>query len=193
MACEAMKKIVLSRRRRVLKTCRKCGSDFETHAFRAETAHYCSRACWSNRAPTATCQRCGSAFKVIAGDREKFCSKSCYSSTLGREGHPSWKGGASLENDRARLSPQLREWRKQVFQRDDFTCRQCGGRGSLHAHHVKAFADHPDLRLDLDNGLTLCVSCHGAIHGKDFSRRPSGVGRRRSKAPPSPPGLPSPP
>lgn len=59
------------------------------------------------------------------------------------------------------------EWRTAVFERDDFTCRDCGKRGGeLHAHHVLTWADHPAERYVVDNGVTLCEDCHRARHRK---------------------------
>lgn len=57
------------------------------------------------------------------------------------------------------------EWRKAVFQRDDYTCQRCGQRGGrLHAHHIKAWAEYPELRYDVANGITYCAKCHQAVH-----------------------------
>lgn len=54
-----------------------------------------------------------------------------------------------------------REWRTAVFQRDDFTCQDCGQRGGrLQAHHIEPYKASPELRHVLANGLTLCVECH---------------------------------
>lgn len=74
---------------------------------------------------------------------------------------PGWKGGVTPANAAARLTVEYKEWRISVFQRDDYTCQGCGTRGVLlHAHHIKGFADYPELRTILDNGLTLCEPCH---------------------------------
>ena len=35
----------------------------------------------------------------------------------------------------------------------------------LHVHHIKSWANNPDLRLDIDNAITLCVHCHAEAHG----------------------------
>lgn len=71
------------------------------------------------------------------------------------------------ERIRIRHSTEYKEWRLQVFGRDDFTCRRCGVRGVyLEAHHVKGFAEFPKLRFDVDNGLTLCKECHIIIDNK---------------------------
>jgi 5-methylcytosine-specific restriction endonuclease McrA len=65
------------------------------------------------------------------------------------------------ENQRIRRSEEYREWRRCVFERDDYRCVRCGQRGGmLNAHHVKPFSAHPELRFDVANGETLCLTCH---------------------------------
>lgn len=78
------------------------------------------------------------------------------------ENNPNWKGGITTENNRIRSSMEYREWRKKVFERDNYTCQHCNKRGgiTLHADHIKQFALYPDLRLDVNNGRTLCLDCH---------------------------------
>jgi len=71
--------------------------------------------------------------------------------------------------------PEYKEWRLQVFGRDNFTCQKCRVRGTwLEPHHIKSFISiikenniksiieaHDCLELwDLDNGITLCKKCH---------------------------------
>ncbi len=62
---------------------------------------------------------------------------------------------------RLKASKEAQDWRKSVFERDDYTCQTCGERGGkLEAHHIKPFAYFPKLRWIISNGLTLCVPCH---------------------------------
>ena len=66
-------------------------------------------------------------------------------------------------------------WRKQVFERDKYTCQSCGKRGGeLNAHHIKPYAKYKELRTEINNGITLCLECHRAIHkkkrGEDLSQ-----------------------
>ena len=75
--------------------------------------------------------------------------------------HNNWKGGITPANKLARTTQEIADWRKAVFERDDYTCQVCGVRGSrLHAHHIERFADRLDLRHDIKNGVTLCKECH---------------------------------
>jgi hypothetical protein len=69
------------------------------------------------------------------------------------------------DNMAIRNSPEYREWRNSVFERDCYTCQICHKQGGrLNAHHIKRFAKYPELRLSLQNGITLCYECHHAVH-----------------------------
>ena len=72
-----------------------------------------------------------------------------------------WKGGITSINRLIRVSFKYRLWRELVFERDDWTCQDCGKRGGkLNAHHIKPFSLFPDLRFVINNGITLCRKCH---------------------------------
>lgn len=77
------------------------------------------------------------------------------------ENNPAWKGGITPINKIIRHSIAYRLWREAVFTRDNFTCIWCGQIGGmLNADHIKPFSMFPELRLAIDNGRTLCESCH---------------------------------
>jgi hypothetical protein len=77
---------------------------------------------------------------------------------------PGWKGGVTPERERIRHSIEYRLWRESVFARDHWNCQNCGYHGDMHAHHIKSFADYPELRFAIDNGITLCIPCHRKLH-----------------------------
>ena len=70
------------------------------------------------------------------------------------------------ETAKKRINYTYRKWRAAVLERDCMRCVKCGSTEHLEAHHIKPFAEYPDLRLDLDNGITLCRACHRALHKK---------------------------
>lgn len=84
-----------------------------------------------------------------------------------------YKDGLSKIRRGLRFTPEYSAWRYEVFHRDGFTCQRCGDErgGNLNAHHIQSFADYPDLRLDVSNGITLCESCHELEHYKPDSIR----------------------
>ena len=55
-------------------------------------------------------------------------------------------------------------FRKLVKERDG-KCLKCGSTERLHAHHIKPWKDYPELRFDINNGTTLCNSCHSKEEG----------------------------
>lgn len=87
-----------------------------------------------------------------------------------------WKGGVTSLKEKIRRISRYKEWRRQIYGRDNYMCRACGKRGVyLEAHHYpKSFKD---IMLEnkiktveqaekcfelwnLDNGITLCRECH---------------------------------
>jgi hypothetical protein len=74
--------------------------------------------------------------------------------------HWHWKGGITPLNLIIRNSKPYKRWRESVFKRDNWTCQNCGIRGGkLRADHIKPFCLFPELRFDINNGRTLCLSC----------------------------------
>jgi hypothetical protein len=98
------------------------------------------------------------------------------SNNLRGEKSYSWKGGITPIILRARHSFKYRQWRCDVFTRDNFTCQGCGKRGGyLEAHHhpsgfSELFYKNKIKTLEgalaceelwnINNGITLCLDCH---------------------------------
>ena len=53
------------------------------------------------------------------------------------------------------------------MKRDNYICQKCFSLEKLLAHHIKEWNAYPKLRFNLDNGITLCNSCHSLLHGKE--------------------------
>lgn len=163
---------------RDISICQNCGREFEHWAGRDRK--YCSKDCWSKREGKIaySCVYCGRVFKDYRSNNRKYCSRSCYNkhkSILMRgKNSPFWEGGRTKKNQLLRNRRKYRKWRKAVFERDNYTCQECGGKSGrgkkvyIHAHHIKHFADYPKSRYKIENGITLCEKCHHLRHSHKF-------------------------
>jgi len=62
------------------------------------------------------------------------------------------------------------DWRKKIFERDDYMCQTCGERGGeLEADHIKMWTLYPNLRYEINNGQTLCKKCHQIKTSQELS------------------------
>jgi len=84
--------------------------------------------------------------------------------------HPRWKGGYAKERQARYKDTEYIEWRTKCLERDNYICQWCGahnGMGEkivLQVHHKVHYCECPDLAYDINNGVTLCKSCHQKAH-----------------------------
>ena len=84
---------------------------------------------------------------------------------------PNWKGGKTSESKRIRNGIEFRLWREAVFARDNWTCQKHKIKGGkLHPHHIQNFAQFPELRFAIDNGITFSEKAHKEFHKKYGNR-----------------------
>lgn len=89
--------------------------------------------------------------------------------------HPMWKGGISSLREKIWQSESFKLWRKAIFERDIWTCRECSQKGgNLQPHHLKSFSNIlKEYKIgtleeainckelwDVNNGITQCKKCH---------------------------------
>lgn len=79
------------------------------------------------------------------------------------ENHTRWiKDRTLIKKQLERNNPNDKQWKYSVYKRDNFTCRiadvNCGGR--IEAHHILSWRDYPELRYQINNGITLCQAHH---------------------------------
>ena len=113
------------------------------------------------------CRFCKVEYNVILARKEKskYCSRKCkgdwQSENLIGEKSSSWAGGFVPAYKYMRNWRIAKEWRKAVFNRDNYTCQSCQKTNCyLEAHHLLPFSFFPDLRWVVSNGQTLCKECH---------------------------------
>lgn len=73
-------------------------------------------------------------------------------------------------------NPDYIAWRNSILQRDQYICQKCHKQckkyeKGLAAHHIKEYAKYPELRLDINNGITLCRECHMEHHGRKLKSK----------------------
>ena len=114
-----------------------------------------------------SCIICNSVFTVYksALHKKSTCSDECSRKLKserqkGEKSHR-WQGGLTNENMLLRKGLDYKSWRESVFKRDNYTCQSCGQYGGhLTADHIKEWCLYPLLRFDINNGRTLCRTCH---------------------------------
>ena len=84
------------------------------------------------------------------------------------EKNSNWKNGISV-NVHSTKEPKYREWRMKVYVRDKFKCRLLSKKckGQLQAHHIKRWAEYPELRYEVNNGIALCLAHHPRKRAKE--------------------------
>jgi len=82
--------------------------------------------------------------------------------TAGEKNHNWISDRTKLAKRQERNDMAYKEWRRQVWLRDNFTCKianpDCAGR--IEAHHILGWSSHPELRYQPNNGITLCHFHH---------------------------------
>jgi len=108
--------------------------------------------------------------KVWDDETRKKISNTLTGRPTGRTGEKCnfWQGGKSSEYTKLKNSLEWKNWRRKVFERDNYTCQECGARNFkgngksvwIHPHHKKSRHEYPYLQFKLSNGITLCRDCH---------------------------------
>jgi hypothetical protein len=151
--------------------CEFCNNEYKTFKnwYNRAKHHTCSRKCASDlkkKLSTKECKTCGKSFYSKSHQSEKlYCSKKCFGKSRQGENHHHWKPDV---HDKT-LRNALKDWGRKIKIKDGFTCQRCGcvERKLLEAHHIKSKHEHPELRFDLTNGITLCIHCHAEEHKND--------------------------
>lgn len=148
-----------------------------------------SKVLWGNL--TKICKWCGKEFTKVYKFSQKqwgkaeYCCKSCSNKSkkwtkenrdkVSGENSHSWKGGLTQLDKLIRNSFEYRQWRSDIFTRDNFTCCFCGVKGGrINADHIKALSlilkENNIWTLEealkcrelwnINNGRTLCEWCH---------------------------------
>lgn len=177
--------------------CDNCGEEMLINRYKLnQKNHFCSQDCkakWQTKnrkgkdnplwkRVEVICDYCGE--KVLKkpsdceGHEHHFCGDECkksYNRENPKCGKDSYRWNPNLtdeEREKGRHYTEYPIWRKDVFERDNYTCQCCKKRGSetfLNSHHLNGYNWDKEHRTSKLNGITLCKKCHNefhSIHGK---------------------------
>ena len=177
---------------RITFNCDYCGKECNTTIshYNNNKNHFCSQKCkakwqeennigennpsWKGGSIKHNCDYCGKEIEIKKCNKNRsknyYCSKECQdkhrSVIYSGENHPNYNPNITdEEREIKRNYAEYKDFIRGVYERDNYTCQCCGKRGyKLNAHHIYGYAEHKDLRIDLNNGVTLCEECHKKYH-----------------------------
>lgn len=143
-------------------------------------------------------KKCADKFRIGSvgwGKGRKFSKETREKQSIAKIGHIPWNKGLkgvmptpwnkgcgvkSSLNSLIRESEKMKEWKRNILERDLYVCQECG-QGIKHngcVHHIYQFhhimkefeidsvgkAEKCKKLWDIKNGITLCVPCHKDVH-----------------------------
>ncbi len=111
---------------------------------------------WKGGLPKCICG------KQLSRYDAKMCQE-CFHKYLKGNNHPKYiLDRNKLVKKQERNDTAYKEWRKKIWLRDGYKCKianpDCKGR--IEAHHILGWKDYPELRYEVNNGITLCHFHH---------------------------------
>lgn len=137
-----------------MRKCKECGTEKDLDKFKPLK---------KGRFYTHQCKECRNKKLRTGKPNIGRFKKGCLPICPFPKGHVPANKGKYTSNER--WSTRNKIWRKSVLERDGNKCVKCGLSEKLAIHHIKPWKEYPELRFDLDNGITVCVYCHGKEEG----------------------------
>lgn len=171
------------------KRCRKCDNKSRTNPLIIVYCIECEKQLSKNAYYHGyeRCNSCASKRKVHKSNCQ-CCSCKAKRREYNGKNSPHYIDGRTLLRDSIRSLKEYSQWHKSIFQRDNYTCQDCGDNkgGNLNVHHKRRFSvilseflqrysqfspiEDREILLrlaityapfwDINNGRTLCKKCH---------------------------------
>lgn len=133
------------------KFCLQCNTEYTPQYQNYQRAKFCSKECSAKRErPNAKGRICSP--KIIEINKQRTGEK-----------HPRWikERTITIEKHRLRGTPEWSKWRESVFNRDNWTCKECSQvGGKIEPHHIVPLRLDIKKVFEINNGITLCRECH---------------------------------
>ena len=131
---------------------------------------------WKGGRPN--CKNCGKQ-KITYG--KELCHKCAVPRGINS---PNWiVDRTKLVKRQERNDSAYENWRSSVWKRDNWKCRMmnkdCNGR--IEAHHILGWIEYPELRYEINNGITLCHAHHPRKRAEEKQLAPFFMGLIETK------------
>lgn len=164
------------RKTTTVKNCETCNQEMAMPFWLSKVTRFCSKKCSGQdkvkkSQKVINCLVCKKDVKIRNSQKQIFCSPECYWTTIDgkklnslSKGTLGWRKNIDLltKSEKKHLDTQYRQWMFSVKNRDKWKCRiadiNCDGR--LEAHHILNWKEYPELRYEINNGITLCHAHH---------------------------------
>jgi len=121
---------------------------------------------WKGGPRESVCKMCNIKFLSFPSQNRVYCSSKCAGrGEMGINNYNWIEDRAQLKtygDGEERRSPKYKDWSKRVKDRDIWKCRinnkDCSGK--VIAHHILSWSEFPELRYNINNGITLCLAHH---------------------------------
>lgn len=163
------------------KVCVRCSADFLVHEGGNIAQKYCNAECQyagklekkaaevEARRQPKRCEHCGNAF--IAGKftahKQRFCSNECRVFAKNKMRYQDGTDRAKIRNS---YKYDFKIIKPQILERDNYACVICESREDSHVHHWDNSGGHDHVNNAHENLVTLCNTCHSAIHRVTLAR-----------------------
>ncbi len=149
------------------KQCECCGIWFKVKLSKFEKRRFCTNICqnksvvpWNKGKSKLELPQLSNAGRKI-GDIP--WNKGKKMPMISGEKHAHWiQDRTKLAKRQERNDSTYKDWRRRVWLRDNFKCKianlDCLGR--IETHHILIWSEYPELRYEVNNGITLCHAHH---------------------------------
>jgi hypothetical protein len=112
---------------------------------------------WNWKGGKPRCSDCG---KILSGYSNKKCVK--HKGLCGENNYRWISDRTKVKLDTERGGPLHKQWSVSVKNRDGWKCRIANKdcEGEVVAHHILGWSSFPELRYEINNGITLCHTHH---------------------------------
>lgn len=125
---------------------------------------------WNWKGGMPKCKVCD---KILSFKKGIYCRKHRFELMRGINS-PRWIGDEQrlinrYQTSKERMNTLYVRWKNSCLRRDNYKCKinNCDCKGHLEVHHILGYKDHPELRYDINNGITLCHFHHPRVREEE--------------------------